>query len=120
MLYEGMFEGDKPNIAALNPFLTQMPKGGDLHHHFTGSLYAETYLDWVAQQGWFIDACTLKIVESQKAIQYQALTVAALMADKVLYRKLLSLWSDYDYKNHFHDQLPPDRGVSRSFYERVR
>ncbi len=38
-------EGDPTQLAA---FLTQMPKGGDLHHHLSGAVYAETYLGWAA------------------------------------------------------------------------
>jgi adenosine deaminase len=38
-------EGDATQLAA---FLTQMPKGGDLHHHLSGAVYAETYLGWAA------------------------------------------------------------------------
>ncbi|MCK5818358.1 MAG: hypothetical protein KAH18_03710 [Psychromonas sp.] len=29
------------NVAKLNLFLILMPKGGDLHHHYSGSIYAE-------------------------------------------------------------------------------
>ena len=32
--------------AALAAFLKAVPKGGDLHNHLTGAVYAETYLDW--------------------------------------------------------------------------
>jgi len=28
----------------LTAFLEQMPKGGDLHNHLTGAVYAETYI----------------------------------------------------------------------------
>lgn len=115
MLYEGMFEGGKTDIPALRLFLTKMPKGGDLHHHFTGSIYAETYLDWVAGKGWLIDSCTLRIVESRKKGQCQALTVDALVSDNSLYRKLLTLWSDNDYQNHYHDQPPPDSNFFNTF-----
>ena len=38
-------EGDPTQLAA---FLTAMPKGGDLHNHLSGAVYAETYLDWAA------------------------------------------------------------------------
>ncbi|HEX7702865.1 MAG TPA: hypothetical protein VF403_19135, partial [Kofleriaceae bacterium] len=31
---------------ALAVFLKGVPKGGDLHNHLTGAVYAETYLDW--------------------------------------------------------------------------
>jgi adenosine deaminase len=36
-------QGDATQLTA---FLTQMPKGGDLHHHLSGAVYAETYLGW--------------------------------------------------------------------------
>jgi adenosine deaminase len=41
----GAIQGDPTQLAA---FLMQMPKGGDLHHHLSGAVYAETYLGWAA------------------------------------------------------------------------
>jgi hypothetical protein len=32
----------------LRAFLREMPKGGDLHNHLSGSIYAESYLLWAA------------------------------------------------------------------------
>lgn len=32
-----------------------MPKGGDLHVHLTGTPYAETYLEWAAEDGLCVD-----------------------------------------------------------------
>ncbi len=29
-----------PNAAALNQFFSLMPKGGDIHHHYSGAIYA--------------------------------------------------------------------------------
>lgn len=37
-------------------FLRQMPKGGDLHSHLSGAIYAETYIEWAAEAGLCIDA----------------------------------------------------------------
>jgi|KBSMisStaDraftv2_1062788.scaffolds.fasta_scaffold00687_7 adenosine deaminase len=34
---------------ALEAFLRDMPKGGDLHNHLSGSIYAESYLRWAAE-----------------------------------------------------------------------
>lgn len=114
-LYEGMFHGEQADIARLNQFFTRMPKGGDLHHHYTGSIYAETYLDWVAKKGWWINPCTLRIVTTREEGSCASLTVPQLMANNVLYRKLLTLWSDKDYGNHFHDQMPPDSNFFNTF-----
>ena len=41
---------------ALRVFLNQMPKGGDLHNHLDGSVWAEDFLKWADQDGWCIDA----------------------------------------------------------------
>jgi adenosine deaminase len=40
--------GDHP---AMRAFLYRMPKGGDLHVHLSGAVYAERLIDWAAQQG---------------------------------------------------------------------
>ena len=48
-------EGDPAQLAA---FLTQMPKGGDLHHHLSGAVYAETYLGWAATANDCIETAT--------------------------------------------------------------
>ncbi|WP_333804863.1 hypothetical protein [Sulfurospirillum sp.] len=115
VFYERMFKDGKPNVAMLNLFFTQMPKGGDLHHHYTGSLYVETYLDWVKARGWFIDTNTFKIVQTKNSGDNNVITVDALRVDDKNYRKLLTLWSDKDYDNHFHEQLPPDSNFFNTF-----
>ncbi len=103
------------NKAFLTLFLTQMPKGGDLHHHFSGSIYAETYLDWVSKKGWYIDKCTLHIVKDKKREKCKLLTPAQVLKDKSVYRKLLSAWSDKDFKNHYHEELAPDTNFFNTF-----
>ena len=111
-LYESFFSDDGVNVAQLNLFATRMPKGGDLHHHYSGSIYAETYVDWVKRQGKFIDRNTFRVQDSQTA---SSITVDELRSDSGLYRKLLTLWSDMDYGNHFHYQPPPDLNFFNTF-----
>ena len=41
----------RANPPALYAFLLRMPKGGDLHNHLTGAVYAESYLDAAAEDG---------------------------------------------------------------------
>lgn len=50
--------------AALFAFFNQMPKGGDLHHHYSGSVYAETYVNYVVYKNYFININTLDVRES--------------------------------------------------------
>jgi len=44
-------ESVRENPAALMDFLDRMPKGGDLHHHLTGAVYAESYIDYAVEDG---------------------------------------------------------------------
>src|SRR5215468_4619193 len=39
-------------------FLHDMPKGGDLHNHLDGALYAEDVIDWAASDNLCIDRTT--------------------------------------------------------------
>ena len=41
---------------SLREFLYAMPKGGDLHNHLSGAVYAETFLDLARRDGMCFDA----------------------------------------------------------------
>ena len=43
-------------------FLSEMPKGGDLHNHLTGAIYAESYLRWAAEDNLCLATATMTIV----------------------------------------------------------
>ena len=51
----------KNNPSLLLAFLTEMPKGGDLHNHLSGAIYAESYLRWAAEDGLCMITATLSI-----------------------------------------------------------
>lgn len=44
-------EAVRDDPQGLMQFLVAMPLGGDLHHHLSGGVYAETYLAWAEQDG---------------------------------------------------------------------
>ena len=46
-----LFERLKDRPPALRVFLQALPKGGDLHNHLDGSVYAEDYLKWADADG---------------------------------------------------------------------
>ncbi|MGV8056448.1 MAG: adenosine deaminase [Smithellaceae bacterium] len=116
ILYNKFIENSTPNVAQLNLFFSQMPKGGDLHHHYSGSIYAESYLDWVEAADCRIDKNTFKIVKAADVRDGSCcLSVKQLRSNPELYRKLLTIWSDKDYKNHYHQQLPPDANFFNTF-----
>jgi adenosine deaminase len=113
--YRSIVGPQRPDIAKLNLFLTRMPKGGDLHNHYSGSIYAETYLDWVQKKEWLIDECTLQIVKTESEGSCKQLTVPYLKSDASAYRKLLGLCSDKDFGNHIHMTPPPDQIFFNTF-----
>ncbi|CAF0778726.1 unnamed protein product [Adineta ricciae] len=52
--YNKLLIGDTSKLSELNMFLTAMPKGGDLHHHYSGSIYVETYLNWISKHNFCV------------------------------------------------------------------
>ena len=52
------------NPTDLALFLKGMPKGGDLHNHLTGAVYAETYLGWAKTDGDCVNSTTSTVVFS--------------------------------------------------------
>ena len=52
------FESIRTNPNLLLAFLREMPKGGDLHNHLSGEVYAESLIDWAAEAGDCVDAKT--------------------------------------------------------------
>lgn len=99
------------SFAELQMLTALIPKGGDLHHHYSGSLYVETYLEWVKKADYKISPTTLEV--DRKGDQPGSLTVDELHADQALYRKLLSKWSTKDFETN--GEGPPDVAFFDSF-----
>lgn len=59
------FDQIRNNDAALTAFFSRMPKGGDLHHHYGGSVYAEPLLAYAIQEDFFVDATTMTIAKER-------------------------------------------------------
>ncbi len=96
--------------AKLTMFFTQMPKGGDLHHHYSGALYVETYLDWAAGKNLRMNTTSFMLDTMQTSI-----TIDSLRSNDALYRKVLEEWSDADFSNNFHIENPPDQHFFNTF-----
>ena len=45
------FESIKNDPVKLRAFLHAFPKGGDLHNHLSGAVYAESYIQWATEMG---------------------------------------------------------------------
>jgi Adenosine deaminase len=51
------------NAPMLRQVLQAMPKGGDLHNHLSGSVYAESYLRYASDDGICVDSLKLTITQ---------------------------------------------------------
>jgi adenosine deaminase len=94
------FERIRNNEAELTAFFSQMPKGGDLHHHYSGSVYAETFFDNAVQYDLFINRSTLEISEKDHPGDTDWTKFSALKKEGALNdykQRLLRLWSAKDY-----------------------
>lgn len=77
-------------------FLQQMPKGGDLHVHLGGAIYAESMIDWASENALCVDRSTSKLVkascDSCEKYGYKP-SVRCAYQDHVLYNQLIDAWS---------------------------
>jgi len=113
-----------PKTAELSMFFSQMPKGGDLHHHYSGAVYAESYVDFVDKRGFCVDKRSYTIQTDKAVIDAErakpakdrnCLSGAEVYADDFTYRELLQRWSNKDFHNHGAIQPPPDRQFFSTF-----
>ncbi len=120
----GLLAGAEPKTAELTMFFSQMPKGGDLHHHYSGAIYAEQYVEWLDVQGYCVNKTTYRIETNKDAVAAErakapadrvCLGTAEVLADDATYRELLQRWSSKDFHNHGALQSPPDRQFFQTF-----
>jgi adenosine deaminase/adenosine deaminase CECR1 len=100
--------------ASLTQFCAMMPKGGDLHHHYSGALYAETYLDWAESKGLTINTQTFTLNKAGSTDNV-SISIDSLKKNSDLYRNVLNTWSDMDFYNHYHQQNQPDQHFFNTF-----
>ena len=94
------FEKIRNNAAALTAFFSQMPKGGDLHHHYSGSVYAETFFDIAVEKNFFINKITLEVLDKKPIADSAWTDFSSLQQEGLLAeykQRLLQQWSAKDY-----------------------
>ena len=80
----------------LLPFLQQMPKGGDLHVHLSGAIYAESLIDFASENALCVDRSTSKLIHAacDSCEPYKPKpSVRCAYQDHILYNQLLDAWS---------------------------
>src|SRR5215467_5592303 len=75
----------------LMDFLRRMPKGGDLHNHLSGAIYAESFIRWAAEDGLCVDRGTNTLISPPCDATRPAATTA--YRDTALYSSLLDAFS---------------------------
>ena len=96
--------------AELMGFLEGLPKGGDLHHHLTGAVYAESYINYAVEDGDCIDRVTYKILAPPCDPARGADPASRAIGDFVFRNLVIDAWSirnfhptaeDRDVRLHF-------------------
>lgn len=92
----------RDNRALLTAFFQQMPKGGDLHNHFSGSIYAESYFDYALKSDFWVNLKTLELFDKAPTLNLNSdikkmseVNAAGGLPD--LRYQLLRFWSIKDY-----------------------
>ena len=77
-------------------FLHDMPKGGDLHNHLTGAIYAEDYVDFAASDNLCVDRTTSRLLAPPcDSCEHYTPKPAIRCAydDHILYNEIVDAWS---------------------------
>lgn len=51
--------------AFLYAFFQQMPKGGDIHHHYSGAVYAESFAEHIAEKNYWVNTQDYRVEEQR-------------------------------------------------------
>jgi adenosine deaminase len=122
-----ILEKIRPNRSALFGFFSMMPKGGDLHHHYSGSIYTESYIDYIFQKDFYINEETLEILKDISilpiSVQAEWKKISLVNNKEKIKLKLLRLWSSKDFvkgeqssDEHFFSTFPAFNIPSKENY----
>jgi adenosine deaminase len=106
----------------LRQVLQAMPKGGDLHNHLSGSVYAESYLQYAANDGICLDSVKLTITQCPTAESTSIVPAATVFAPySSLYGEMLDALSMRQFRtgvesghDHFFNTFGKFSAVSKT------
>ncbi len=87
-------EALRADPSALSVFLAAMPKGGDLHNHLSGAVYAETFLTWAQSDGLCVSTSSHTLVAKSQCGGTNA-PIPEPGSD--LYDRIVRAWSMQDF-----------------------
>ena len=108
------FEKIRNNEAALTAFFSQMPKGGDLHNHYAGSLYAESIIKQAIDEDFYLNMQTMAVSKTRPvAGSWEKFSTLQNIGQLDRYKqKIMLKWSVKDYNNV---DYPSDKLFFESF-----
>jgi hypothetical protein len=108
------FEKIRNNEAELTAFFSQMPKGGDLHHHYSGSIYAEPILEDAINEDFYLNTATMQVLKEKPLDGNWELFSTLKSQGQLSYykQKIMEKWSVKDYNNV---DYPSDKLFFESF-----
>jgi adenosine deaminase len=95
------FESVRKEPQLLLAFLRELPKGGDLHNHLEGAIYAEDLVDFAADGGLCVDRTSSRLLAPpcDSCENYTAKPAARCSyGDHVLYNQMIDAWSMRNWK----------------------
>ena len=87
------FESIRKSPPEMFAFIKRMPKGGDLHSHLSGAVYAESYIQWAAAKGLCVNQAALSIAQPPCDPASGKPPASAALSNPVLYRQIIDAWS---------------------------
>jgi len=110
---ESYLEKIRNNEALLTAFFQQMPKGGDLHHHFSGSVYAEPLLERAIAEDFYLNLETMAVSKTKPSNGNWENFSSIKNKGKLEYyeQQIMQTWSVKDYNG----SVPSDDQFFDSF-----
>jgi hypothetical protein len=87
------FESVRRQPSLLHAFLAEMPKGGDLHNHLSGAIYAESFIKFAAQDGLCVDRGALVLLSPPCDPAHGKPAASVAYQDAALYGRMLDAFS---------------------------
>ena len=92
----------------LRNFLYEFPKGGELHNHLDGAIYAESYIRWAAEDGKCMDLQSYSVTFPPCDAQAGRPAVSAIRYDADVVNRIIDAFSIRNYERRAvsgHDQF---------------
>jgi adenosine deaminase len=91
------FASIRQQPSLLLAFLREMPKGGDLHNHLFGAIYAESLINFAVRDNFCVDRTTSALIAppcDDACDRYASKpAIACAYQDHVLYNSIVDAWS---------------------------